>query len=91
MTGIKKLDWYGIIRITAASALAFLIAAVIIVTVAGENADVAIKNFFLGNRRGGPQVFPISSVRLFAHRLSDIDGRKSGKSRQNVHEPFEPL
>lgn len=63
MTGIKKLNWYGIIRITAASALAFLIAAVIIVAVAGENADVAIKNFFLG---------AVSNKRNFSKVIEDL-------------------
>jgi simple sugar transport system permease protein len=40
-------DWYGVIRVTAAIALAFVIATLIIILVAGDPA-AAMKKFFLG-------------------------------------------
>jgi simple sugar transport system permease protein len=48
MLKLKNFGWYEIIRILAASFLAFLIATIIIFVVAREDANIALKNFFLG-------------------------------------------
>lgn len=63
MTKKIKIDWYGIIRILAASLLAFAIASGIIFLVAGQDAGTALKNFFLG---------AISNKRNFSKVIEDM-------------------
>ncbi len=58
----KKFDWYGIVRVTAAIALAFLIATIIIIVVADKPGE-ALNKFFLG---------AVSTKRNFSKVIEDM-------------------
>ena len=59
MSNLKKIEWYGLIRIFAACIVAFSIATVIIIIVEENDATVSLRNFFFGalsNRRNFSRV-----------------------------------